>query len=228
MCRNVDDCFLHISPSRLYPALRSHRVDIFVLSSAMSSKNVDKSPGPPGDLEEASPANDAATGLSAPAIVVTPPPSPRILSSEGVPEQEPTVPAAAGTRPRSDPPQSTPVQVLVISDMAQDCWELFRHLLERMGTKAPITQRLVTEYQQRYDSWIGFLGVFAQENLNLDHRLRNSPEVKSLVTQQLHIVKKNLNAGMLANHPILAWLAENPRVRTVLRGDHLQRSSWSA
>lgn len=106
---------------------------------------------------------------------------------------------APGTQPRPDPPQSTAVQVLAISDTARDCWELFSQLLERMGTKVPFTQRLVTEYQQRFDSWIGFLGVFAQENLNLDHRLRNSPEVKSLVVQQLHIAKKNLNAGMLAS-----------------------------
>lgn len=93
--------------------------------------------------------------------------------------------------------QKAPAQVLLIIDTARDCWEAFGGLLNQIGTEAPLTQRLVTEYQQRYESWASFLGVFAKERLNLDRRLRHSPEVKSLVMQQLNLAKRNLDAGKL-------------------------------
>ncbi|KAL8364519.1 hypothetical protein RB595_003682 [Gaeumannomyces hyphopodioides] len=134
--------------------------------------------------------------MAAPTIGTPSSSPPRILPSEYVLEQERIVPVAPDTRQRSDPPQPTAVQVLQISDTARDCRESFSQLLDTLGTKVPVTQRLITEYQQRYDSWVGYLGVFAQENLSLDHRLRNSPEVKSLVVQQLHIAKRNLNAAV--------------------------------
>ncbi|KAL7921134.1 hypothetical protein ACQKWADRAFT_327919 [Trichoderma austrokoningii] len=77
----------------------------------------------------------------------------------------------AGFGPLQRPEEASPaVRVLQISDMARDCWESFSQLLGRLGTKVPVTQRPVTE-------------------------LRNSPEVKSLVVQQLHIAKRNLNAA---------------------------------
>ncbi|KAF7556151.1 hypothetical protein G7Z17_g1657 [Cylindrodendrum hubeiense] len=83
-----------------------------------------------------------------------------------------------------------------IATSAEYCWESFSNLLDHLHGGFPLTQRLVNEYWQRYEAWIGFIGVGADDILSLDHRLRNSPEVKSLVLQQLHVTRKNLNAAI--------------------------------
>ncbi|KAK2616462.1 hypothetical protein QQS21_000504 [Conoideocrella luteorostrata] len=140
-------------------------------------------------------ANDAASQVSTTTIETVSPWPPSILEKETA-GQERVSSAAPDTLLHLDPPQPTAVQDSQITDTARNCWETFSQLLDSLGAKTPLTKRLVTDYQQRYDSWVGFLGVFAQGNLNLDHRLRNSPEVKSLVMQQLHIAKRNLIAAV--------------------------------
>jgi hypothetical protein len=120
---------------------------------------------------------------------------------------------------RQDVPQApTPPQraELYIFSVATDCWESFANLLAELDNNVPLTWRLVTEYQQRYEAWIGFLGVFADGNLSLDHRLRNSAEVKSLVIQQLHLAKKNLVAGTF-NIPVGGHVACSALVANNLR-----------
>src|SRR5688572_21272649 len=84
---------------------------------------------------------------------------------------------------------------LSISEVARTCWECFLVLLDAFRPAAPVTLRLVMEYQQRFASWIGFLGVFAQTNLSLDHRLRNSADVRSMVIHQLLMIRRNLDTG---------------------------------
>lgn len=79
--------------------------------------------------------------------------------------------------------------------IARECERLFDDHLLQYGNDVPRTRRLVREYHQRYDAWLAFLGGVARDRLSLDHRLRHSPEVKSLVLQQLHVLKRNLNAG---------------------------------
>lgn len=103
--------------------------------------------------------------------------------------------ASAPAHAPEDAAPATGASPAKISDVARECWDLFSRLLGCPGTEEATTKRLITEYQQRYASWLGYLGVFAQNNLSLDHRLRNTAEVRSLLVQQLHLAKRNLNTG---------------------------------
>jgi hypothetical protein len=86
-------------------------------------------------------------------------------------------------------------QDIAIALVAGECKKLFDQHLSQYSDEVPLTRRLVKEYHQRYDAWLAFLGGVSKGQLSLDHRLRHSPEVRSLVLQQLHVLKRNLEAG---------------------------------
>ncbi|KAI0543370.1 hypothetical protein F4679DRAFT_590548 [Xylaria curta] len=81
-----------------------------------------------------------------------------------------------------------------ISLSAQRCWEPFAEISAQLEHERS-SKYLVQEYQQRFEAWIVFLGVLADGRLSLDHRLRNGPEVKSLILQQLQVLNRNLKAA---------------------------------
>jgi hypothetical protein len=91
---------------------------------------------------------------------------------------------------------SDDIQDTTIALIAKECAELFDHHLSQYGNEVPLARRLVKEYHQRYNAWLAFLGGVSQGQLSLDHRLRHSPGVRSLVLQQLQVLKRNLDAGM--------------------------------
>jgi len=88
-----------------------------------------------------------------------------------------------------------PFGVISIGIMAKECEELFQRHLSQVGDEFPLTQRLVAEYQEQFEAWT-ILHVFREDRKTLDHRLRHALEVKGLVLQQLHVLARNLNAGM--------------------------------
>ncbi|KAJ3576683.1 hypothetical protein NPX13_g3623 [Xylaria arbuscula] len=79
-----------------------------------------------------------------------------------------------------------------ISSLAQNCWESWAGILAQSGHTYG-SRGFVQEYQRRYEAWIVFLGVFANGNLSLDHRLRNSFEIKTSKLfekmQQNHLIQ---------------------------------------
>lgn len=86
-----------------------------------------------------------------------------------------------------------------ISHLAQSCAGAFIEISAKLGLlrQAHRANRLVQEHQQHYEAWIAFLGVLSEGKLSLDYRLRSSPEIKSLVLQQLQVLNRNLKAGKL-------------------------------
>lgn len=60
----------------------------------------------------------------------------------------------------------------------------------------------------RFKLWIANLGVFANGHASIDYRLRDHPNVLSLITQQLNVLKVNLEKRTYF-FTILDFLAAN-------------------
>lgn len=104
---------------------------------------------------------------------------------------------ASSTRARSSPPLSksqarSSGQSDNIYEAALKCRTAFEEYL-----KTPrLCSKQVEEFQRRFISWAGFLGVFAAPSVCLDTRLANAPEVKDLFVSMLRVLHKSLESGM--------------------------------
>ncbi|KAF3314545.1 hypothetical protein TWF173_004628 [Orbilia oligospora] len=74
--------------------------------------------------------------------------------------------------------------------MAHDCRELFDKILD--APSPPRVARLIREYQERFNAWTSFLGVFAGEDACLDHRLRNHSALQDMIIRLLDVLRRNL------------------------------------
>jgi len=78
-----------------------------------------------------------------------------------------------------------------IYDLARECASLFDEYLS-----APRLQsKFVAQSQRRFWTWVAFLGVFAQEDVCLDTRLKYKPDIRRLVMLLLRILKRNMRRG---------------------------------
>ena len=89
-----------------------------------------------------------------------------------------------------------------IFDRAQTCIDLFHNVLsatrgdEGIDSNAELAARLEDELG-RFSIWAGNIGVFAvHENTTLDYRVRDAPQIKDLIVQQLDGLAKYLKHGM--------------------------------
>lgn len=51
------------------------------------------------------------------------------------------------------------------------------------------------ELHQRFSAWVSYLGALAPGHASLDHRLRFSTEVRSMVVELLLLLRRNLLTG---------------------------------
>ncbi|KAF3311133.1 hypothetical protein TWF173_008586 [Orbilia oligospora] len=72
--------------------------------------------------------------------------------------------------------------------------DLLSVLLQNKGTQKEY--RVVQEYQQRFESWAGYLGVFAATQASLDNRLKYRPDIEEQVIKLLGMVKRNAVYGL--------------------------------
>lgn len=81
-----------------------------------------------------------------------------------------------------------------IFEVASECENLFLEQIARLKNGADLNAiKVVGEYQQRFQAWAAFLGVFAVPEMCLDRRLRRHIEVQDLVLRLLDIIKRNLS-----------------------------------
>ncbi len=71
------------------------------------------------------------------------------------------------------------------------CRRLFQEYLQNPR----LFGKQVTEFQRRFLTWAGFLGVFAPASVCLDTRLASVPEMKELVISMLTVLRRNLERG---------------------------------
>ncbi|KAF3216178.1 hypothetical protein TWF679_003393 [Orbilia oligospora] len=85
-----------------------------------------------------------------------------------------------------------------IYHLAGTCDSLLTDLLsvlsQNKGTQKEY--RVVQEYQQRFESWAGYLGVFAATQASLDNRLKYRPDIEEQVIKLLGMVKRNAAYGL--------------------------------
>ena len=79
-----------------------------------------------------------------------------------------------------------------ISDLADKYKYLFEDLLSALSRTSDKYHRIVQEYQQRFDRWAGYLGVFAAQQASLDSRLKSDPDIRDLVVQLVEILERNV------------------------------------
>ncbi|KAK6507646.1 hypothetical protein TWF481_006072 [Arthrobotrys musiformis] len=83
---------------------------------------------------------------------------------------------------------------------ARDCRGLFERALKASSSSSSTQQYcistaavpLVREYQNRFDAWTTFSGVFARDNASLDHKLRNHPGLYDMILRLLNIIRRNI------------------------------------
>lgn len=78
-----------------------------------------------------------------------------------------------------------------IYEAARRCQAAFEEYLHDVRTYS----KEIKDFQRRFMSWAGFLGVFAAPSLCLDTRLAAVPEVKDLFVSMLTVLEKNLKSG---------------------------------
>ena len=54
------------------------------------------------------------------------------------------------------------------------------------------TNTCVAEQQARFNIWVANIGVFAEAEASLDHRLQEDDEVRAMVIQLLDLISRNL------------------------------------
>ena len=79
-----------------------------------------------------------------------------------------------------------------IFELATECESRFVEQIARLRDGDLNGAKLVEEYQQRFATWAAFLGVFAEQNVCLDRRLRHHVEIQDLVLRLLDIIERTL------------------------------------
>ena len=80
-----------------------------------------------------------------------------------------------------------------IFELATECEKRFVEQISRLRDGEPNNAKFIEEYQQRFATWAAFLGVFAEQNVCLDRRLRHHVEIQDLVLRLLDIIERNLD-----------------------------------
>ena len=75
--------------------------------------------------------------------------------------------------------------------LASDCDSLFQEIHETEKI-SPSLKRHLDEYNDRFDSWASFLGVFAGQTASLDYRLRRHQDYQDMIARLLDILRRNL------------------------------------
>ena len=88
-----------------------------------------------------------------------------------------------------------------ISDRAQMCAGLFHKILSAISGREridsdPELSAQIDDQLGRFSIWAGNIGVFAQATASLDYRVRDIPQIKDLIVQQLDGLVKYLTHGM--------------------------------
>ena len=87
-----------------------------------------------------------------------------------------------------------------ILERAQTCIGLFHNVLstisgrERLDPNAELAA-LIDDQLGRFNIWAGNIGVFANTYTSLDYRVRDIPQIKDLIVQQLDGLAKYLKHG---------------------------------
>lgn len=88
-----------------------------------------------------------------------------------------------------------------IVEYSQTCMVLFDKLLlsiDGISRPDPDTELSAQADDQlgRFSIWAGNIGVFATANASLDYRVRDTPQIKDLIIQQLNGLAKFLQRSM--------------------------------
>lgn len=53
----------------------------------------------------------------------------------------------------------------------------------------------MTKFHHQFQTWAGFLGVFAPAKISLDARLADAPEIEELVLSMVTLLGRNIRRG---------------------------------
>jgi hypothetical protein len=79
-----------------------------------------------------------------------------------------------------------------IFSLAWDCDYLIQECVSKAKRDKSPKMGLLKDYEQRFNAWWQYLGVFAGRKANLDRRLHRQPEIRDIVVRLLLILKRNL------------------------------------
>jgi|ERR1700722_5862578 hypothetical protein len=103
-------------------------------------------------------------------------------------------PAASVTHPRKSTKQeNTEPAETEIYDIAFRCSLLFDRYISNPRASSI---ELAEEQRARFNTWSAYIGVFAEHSASLDNRLRDSPEIRSVVLRLLDVLQRNLQRGV--------------------------------
>jgi hypothetical protein len=85
-----------------------------------------------------------------------------------------------------------------IQDLTTDCCFLFEKILSFLQPNSEESDLVETEFG-RLNIWASNVGALAHEAASLDHRLRHSHDIRSLVAHLLEVLERNLQQGR--KHP---------------------------
>lgn len=80
-----------------------------------------------------------------------------------------------------------------IFDLGYRCEAMFCQ--STSDPRLAIAHSRLEELHQRFSAWVSYLGVLAPGHASLDHRLRFSAEVRSMVVNLLLLLRRNLWTG---------------------------------
>jgi hypothetical protein len=98
------------------------------------------------------------------------------------------------------------IKILNISECAALCLRSFDDCLTRLGCSAPERLSLFEDQLARFNIWISSIGVFASGKASMDYRLRDVPEIQSVVVASLDTLNDHIqdcklfNSAMYSHH----------------------------
>lgn len=55
--------------------------------------------------------------------------------------------------------------------------------------------RQAEDWQDRFNAWASYLGVFAEDSISLDRRLVNHPDIRGMIIKLLEVLRSSLETG---------------------------------
>lgn len=79
-----------------------------------------------------------------------------------------------------------------IAITANECLVSFQECLNTAANFHPRELSMVEDQLARFSTWATSIGVFAPGRASMDHRLRHTPDVQSVVTGLLDLLNKRI------------------------------------
>ncbi|KAI0103356.1 hypothetical protein GGR51DRAFT_561784 [Nemania sp. FL0031] len=110
-----------------------------------------------------------------------------------------------------------------IHDWSQYCTALFHKLESTLADRGDIHRHTIYDYSQRFNLWVGSIGVFADGRESLDQRLRFNRNLRDVIVSMLRLV-----GGNLSHESWFQSASKEPTIHEVALGAASETSTLSA